>query len=148
MVLGLALFTLPTRADVVVLKSGKKFDVEKVWREKDQVWIIFHGMRASIPPNKIERIESRSNGDSAAPGYEKEKSSPVKSMPGSTPRDVPRRQPQKASQTSLPPQPAKIKRDQSLIFPDEKFGDLRWKTKVFAIKGLEKIQDAGGRTVL
>ncbi len=140
--LSLAIFALPTRADVVVLKSGKKFDVEKVWREKDQVWIIFHGMRASIPPNKIERIESRSNGDSANPDHKKEKSSHIKSMPRPTPRDIPRRQPQKASQTSLPPQAAKIKKDQSLIFADKKFGDLRWGTKLLDIKGLEKIQDA------
>jgi hypothetical protein len=32
-----------------------------------------------------------------------------------------------------------------LIFQDEKFGDLKWGTKIFAIKGLEKIQDAEGQ---
>jgi hypothetical protein len=145
MVLGLALFALPTRADVVVLKTGKRFDVEKVWREKGQVWIIFHGMRASIPASKIARIESRSNGDSAKPDHQKEKISPVKNMPRPTPRDISRRQPMKASQTALAPQSAKIEKDQTQIFPDGKFGDLRWGTTVLAIKGLEKIQDAEGQ---
>ena len=145
LILGMALFALPTLADVVVLKNGKKFDVEKVWRENDQIWIIFHGMRANIPQSKVARIESKSNRDPANLDPKKDERSTIKRLPQSTPRDIPRRQTKKTSRTDSPPQPAKIKRDKSLIFQDEKFGDLRWRTKIVAIKGLEKIQDAEGQ---
>jgi hypothetical protein len=140
-----AVFSLPTRADVVVFKTGKKVDVEKVWREDDQIWIIFHGMRASIPPSKVARIESTSNRDAPKLDHKKEESSHIKRLPRPAPRDMPRQQTKKAPQTILPPQPAKINKDQSLIFPDGKFSDLRWGTKIYAIKGLEKIQDAEGQ---
>ena len=144
-ILSLALFALPTRADVVVLKTGKKFDVEKVWRENDQIWIIFHGMRANIPQSKVARIESKSNRDPAKLDPEKDERSTIKSMPRSTPRDTPHRRTNKASRTASPLQPARIKKDKSLIFQDEKLGGLRWGTKIFAIKGLEKIQGAEGQ---
>ncbi len=139
------LLALPARADVVVLKTGKKFDVEKVWREKGQIWIIFHGMRASIPPSKVARIERRSNAEPAKPDHKKEKSAQIKNMSRPTPRDIHRRQTKKAPQTDLPPTPASIKNDPTLIFADEKLSDLRWGSKIFAIKGLEKIQDAEGQ---
>jgi hypothetical protein len=144
-ILSLALFSLSSHADVVVLKTGKKFDVEKVWRENDQVCIIFHGMRANIPQSKVARIESKSNQGSAKLDPKKEEPSTIKRLPRSTPRDIPHRQTKKASQTASAPQPAKIKKDRRLIFQDGKLGDLRWGTKIFSIKGLEKIQDAEGQ---
>ena len=98
-----------THADVVVLKTGKKFDVEKVWRENDQIWIIFHGMRANIPQSKVARIESKSNRGSAKLDSKKADRSTIKSMPLSTPRDIPRRQTKKTARTASKPQPAKIK---------------------------------------
>lgn len=89
LILGLALFSLSVRADVVVLKTGKKFDVEKVWRENDKIWIIFQGMRASIPPSKVARIERKSNRDSAKMDPKKEETSNLKKMPRSTPPITP-----------------------------------------------------------
>ena len=145
LIIGMALFSFPVLADVVVLKNGKKFDVEKVWRENDQIWIIFHGMRANIPQSKVARIESKSNRGPAKPGPNKEERATKKSMSQSTPRDIPGRQTKKASREASPLQPAKTKKDKNLIFQDEKFGDLRWGTKIFAIKGLEKIQDGEGK---
>ena len=144
-ILTLALFALPVRADVVVLKTGKRFDVEKVWRENDQIVIIFHGMRANIPQSKVARIESKSNKGLAKLGPKKEEPSTIKRLPRSTPRDAPRPRTKKASRTVSTPRPASIKKDDNLIFQDEKFGDLKWGTKILAIKGLEKIQDAEGQ---
>ena len=143
--LGMALFSFPVLADVVVLKNGKKFDVEKVWRENDQIWIIFHGMRANIPQSKVARIESKSNRGSAKPVPNKEERSTKKSMPQSTPRDIPRRQTKETSRGASASQPVKTEKDKNLIFQDEKFGDLRWGAKIIAIKGLEKMQDAEGK---
>jgi len=143
-ILSLALFSLSARADVVVLKTGKKFEVEKVWQENGQIWIIFHGMRAKIPPSKVERIESKANRDPANLNPPKEENANLKIVSRSTPPDTPRRQTESAPQTASPPKPANIKKDQDRIFPDEKFGALRWGTKIHAIKDLEKIQDAEG----
>jgi hypothetical protein len=145
LILGMAVFSLPTRADVVVLKTGKKFNVEKVWRENDQIWIMYHGMRARISPSKVARIESTSNRDAAKLDLKKEESPNIKRLPRSTPRDASGRQAKIASQTAPPPQPAKIKKDRDRIFPEDNFGELKWGTKIYAIKGLEKIQDAEGQ---
>ena len=143
--IGMALFAPPSQADVVVLKNGKRFDVEKVWRENDQVVIIFHGMRANIPQSKVARIESKSNRGPAKLGPKKDERLTKKRLPRSTPWDTPRLRTKKASRTVSTPQPTRIKKDNPLIFNDEKFGDLKWGTKIFAIKGLEKIQDAEGQ---
>jgi hypothetical protein len=145
LILGMAVFSLPTRADVVVLKTGKKFNVEKVWRENDQIWIMYHGMRARISPSKVARIESTSNRDAAKLDLKKEESPNIKRLPRSTPRDASGRQAKIASQTAPPPQPAKTKKDRDRIFPEDNFGELKWGTKIYAIKGLEKIQDAEGQ---
>ena len=145
LILGVALFSLPVQADVVVLKTGKKFNVEKVWRENDQIWIMYHGMRARISPSKVARIESTSNRDAAKLDLKKEESPNIKRLPRSTPRDASGRQAKIASQTAPPPQPAKIKKDRDRIFPEDNFGELKWGTKIYAIKGLEKIQDAEGQ---
>ena len=143
-ILGLALFSLSAHADVVVLKTGKKMEVEKVWQENGQIWIIFQGMRARIPQSKVERIESEANHDPGNLKPPKEETANLKIVTRSTPRDTPRRQTASDSKTASAPPPAKIKNDQNQIFPDEKFGDLRWGTKISAIKGLEKMQDAEG----
>ena len=63
----LALSSISTLADVVILKNGKEFRVEQAWQEDGQIWIIFHGMRASIPPSKVDRIESNSNSGARQP---------------------------------------------------------------------------------
>jgi len=137
----MALFSLSVRADEVVLKTGKKFEVEKAWRENGQIWVVFHGMRASIPQSKVARIESDSNSDAGNLNLRKEEKAYLKKNTRSTPQDSPRLQTKYASQPASTPQPTKIKKDQSRIFPNEIFRDLRWGTKISAIKGLEKGQD-------
>jgi len=44
-------------ADTVHLKNGKALKVENSWQEDDQVWFIYHGMKASLPQSKVERVE-------------------------------------------------------------------------------------------
>ena len=144
-VFSLALFSLSVQADVVVLKTGKKIEVDKVWQENGQIWIVFHGMRASIPPGKVERIESDSNHDPGKLDLKNEEKAKLKEITRSTPQASPRLQTKYATQKASPPPPTKIKKDQGRIFPNEKFSDLRWETKISAIKNLEKVQDPEGQ---
>lgn len=144
-ILGLALFSLSVQAGVVVLKTGKKIEVEKVWQEKGQTWIVFHGMRASIPQGKVERIESDSNNDPGKLDLKTEEKAKLKEITRSTPQAPPRLQTKQASQTASRPQPTDIRKDQCRIFPNKSFSDLRWGTKISAIKGLEKVQDPEGQ---
>jgi len=144
-VFSLALFSLSVQADVVVLKTGKKIEVDKVWQENGQIWIVFHGMRASIPPGKIERLENDSNNDPGKLDLKNEEKAKLKEIARSTPQASPRLQTKYVSQTASAPQPTKIKKDQGRIFPNERFSDLRWGTKISAIKGLEKVQDPEGQ---
>lgn len=130
---------------MVVLKTGKKIDVEKVWQENGQIWIVFHGMRASIPPGKVERIENDSNHDPGKLDLKNEEKAKLKEITRSTPQASPRLQTKYATQKASPPPPTKIKKDQGRIFPNEKFSDLRWETKISAIKNLEKVQDPEGQ---
>jgi len=144
----MALFALSVQADVVVLKTGKKFEVEKVWQENGQIWIVFHGMRAKIPQGKVERIESDSNSDPGKLDLKKEEKAKLKKLKEitrSTPQPPPRLQTKSASQTAPTLQPTKIKKDQRRIFPNESVSDLRWGTKISAIKGLEKVRDPEGQ---
>jgi hypothetical protein len=119
-------FSLPiARADVVVLKTGKKVEVEKVWRENGKIWIVYQGMPASLPQSKVERIESE-----------------AKKTPTPPPRS-PSIQPTRHTAQSTPmPPPAKLSEEQRRIFSDGQLSKLRWGTKTTRIKGLEKILDA------
>jgi len=57
----LIFFTITTAlADTVVLKNGRELEVEKTWQEGEQIGFVFHGMKVSIPQNKVIRIESDS----------------------------------------------------------------------------------------
>jgi hypothetical protein len=141
----LVLPSLSVQAGVVVLKTGKKFEVEKVWRENGQIWIVFHGMRASIPQSKVERIESDSNSDPGTLDLKKEENANLEKITKSTPRDTSYLQTKYSSQTALTPETAKVKKDQGRIFPDERFRDLSWGTKISALKGLEKVQNPEGQ---
>ncbi len=146
-IMNLVLFSFSARADVVVLKTGKNLEVEKVWRENDQVWLILNGMRAKIPASKVKRIESRSNPKPGVPPTPKVERRDLKPKPVSTPPDTVRRQPAHAAQTASAPNasglnPDKANVDNKLIFPDKNLGSLKWGTQLYALKGLEKIKDA------
>jgi hypothetical protein len=72
----------------------------------------------------------------------KEKSAIVEKLSPKTPKDTPRIQAKYASPSVVSPKPARIQKDQSQIFPDKKFGDLKWGTRISAINGLEKNKTA------
>jgi hypothetical protein len=141
-ILSLALVSFSARADVVVLKTGKKFEVEKVWREEDKIWIVFHGMKASIPQSKIERIDNESKNEPEKLVYQKEAKLDIKKTTTSPLRQTSRRPIRQAMQSTPMPPHTEIKKDQRRIFPGGGLNDLQWGTKITEIRGLEKIRDA------
>ena len=145
LMLSLALLSTSARADVLVLKTGKTFEVEKVWRENDQIWIIFHGMRAKIPKTEVERIETKSQANSGIPPAQKNESRNLKTKTAPMPPMVPRRQTKSAVQTAEAPSAVRTNTDKDLIFPDTSLGHLKWGIKRYALKGLEKIHDTEGQ---
>ena len=140
--LSLALVSFTARADVVVLKTGKKFDVEKVWREEDKIWIVIHGMRASIPQSKVDRVERKSKISPKKSYPQKEAKLDVKNITTSSPPSTSRQQTKHAAQATTMPPPPEINKDQRTIFPDGELSELRWGIKISEINGLEKIPDA------
>ena len=141
-IVSLALFSHTARADVVVLKSGKKVEVEKVWREDGKIWIVYQGMRASIPQSKVARIESASKIGPEKSNPQKKAKLVVKNVATSSPPNTSRQPTKHAAQLTSKPPPAEIKKDQRLIFPDGALNELRWGTKITEISGLDKILDA------
>jgi len=142
-VFGMALLSLSAPADVVILKSGKKLKVEKVWQQNGQTWIVIDGMRARIPNAKVKRIESDSTRRSRNVDLKKDKSANIQKFSPRAPKTASRVKTEYASKSAVSPKPASIGQDQSRIFPNEKFGDLKWGTRLSAIHGLEKIKTAG-----
>ena len=140
-IFGMVLSSLSVQADEVILKSGKKFEVEKVWRENGQIWIIFHGLKTRIPQSRVERIKSDSESDLSNLSLTKEEKANSKKNTRSTPQKSPRLQSKYASPAASAPRPTKIEKDQSPIFPEKNFRDLRWGANVSAINGLKKIQN-------
>jgi hypothetical protein len=140
-IFGMVLSSLSVQADEVILKSGKKFEVEKVWRENGQIWIVFHGLKTRIPQNRVERIKSDSKNDFSNLSLTKEEKPNSNKITRSTPQKSPRLQSKYASPAAPAPRPTKIEKDQSPIFPDEDFRDLRCGTNVSAVKGLKKVQN-------
>ena len=138
----IALSSGPARADVVVLKTGKKVEVEKVWRENEKIWIFYQGMRASIPQSKVERIERKSKNDLNKVNGQKKAKPKEKELTSPTHRNPAIQQTRHTAQSATMPPPADLKEDQRRIFPDGPLNNLLWGIKITEIKGLTKILDA------
>jgi len=138
----LALFSHAARADVVVLKTGKKVEVEKVWRENGKIWIVYQGMRASIPQSKVDRIERKSKIVAEKSNPPKEAKLDVKNVTTSSSPSTPRQRTKHDAQSTALPPPVEMNKDQRLIFSDGALSKLRWGTQITEISGLKKILDA------
>lgn len=141
-VLSLVLFSQIARSDVVVLKTGKKVKVEKVWQENGKIWIVYQGMRASIPPSKVERIESNSTHDPDKVNGQKKAKPDDKALSSPPPRSQPVHQTGQAAKSAPMPPPAELKADHRRIFPDGPLNKLVWGVNITEIRGLTKVLDA------
>ena len=135
-------FAGPARADVVVLKTGKKVEVEKVWRENGKIWIVYQGMRASIPRSKVERIESISKKDPDKVDGQKKATPDVKELASPPPRSPSIQQTRHTAQSNPMPPQAELNEDHGRIFPDGPLDNLLWGTNITEIRGLKKILEA------
>ena len=135
-------FAGPARSDVVVLKTGKTVEVEKVWREKGKVWIVYQGLRASIPQSKVDRIENQTKKDPDKIKQQKKATSDVKKHPAASHRSPSIQQTTHTAQSTPMPPAAELDGDQRRIFPEGPLSNLRWGTKITEIRNLKKVLDA------
>ena len=138
----IALLSCPARADVVVLKTGKRVEVEKVWQENGKIWIVYQGMRASIPRRKVERIESKSKNDPDKVNGQKKAKPDVNELTSPPPRNPSIQQTGHTAQSTPMPPPAELNQDQRRISPDGPLNNLLWGVNITGIKGLTKVMDA------
>jgi hypothetical protein len=119
----------PALADTVVLKNGRELKVEKTWQEGEQIGFVFHGMKVSIPQNKVIRIEIDS----------KNQNKIVAKRVDNRPQKVVSRaqlnqKAQKASTSRQAVSSTKLLR----VLRNDGFGDLTWGVEVTEVDGLEK----------
>ena len=103
-------------ADIVVFKSGKELMVEKTWQEGDQVYLLFHGLKAGIPKSKIARIESESS--------DSKRSTPVRTGHG--------------AQTGATSSAGDLSSEACTTLRKDGFCNLQWGTRVSSVNGLKK----------
>ena len=106
-------------AEILFLKSGQEIEVEKTWREGDQIFFIYHGIKADLPKNKVARIDR-------TPEIQKRKAADLKKVDGDATKDIP------------PPSPSEnILSAQTSLMRKDGFRDLQWGVNVNEIDGLE-----------
>ena len=113
------------RADTIVLKTGKKLQVEKAWQEGDRVWFFFHGMKASLLKNEVRSIRIDAPKNRSHP--QNNAGSPD---PGAVPGYAPTAQAVPSAERDLP-----LSRDG--------FGMLHWGVPVSQVDGLEQVTTPG-----
>jgi hypothetical protein len=136
-------------ADTVFLRNGRELKVEKAWQEGNQVWLIYHGMKASIPQSKVLRVENESPAapESDAPeNHEQDENMlPSPQLPqqfSSTPET-------QAIAATVKPQKTSPEDKKPLILGKEGLADLKWGARCAHIEGLErKDTDSGLKDVL
>jgi hypothetical protein len=133
-VLILILIPPAVRADILYLKNGRQLKVEKAWQDTDQIWFILQGLKASIPQSRVVRIESGHEG-------------PEKFRPPANQGDADKKRiAARPAEKLLPNQLNQAAGSQTQLLPKQKglvlrrdgFDDLKWRIRLFAVKGLEK----------
>ena len=141
---------LPTvRADTVHLKNGKALEVEKFWHKDDQVWFVFHGMKASIPESKVARIEKEA-GKPAKPAGAKNPNPAAK--PATRPQPARKTPPApviKPAGTRDASQPQPRSTGKPLVLGKDGLADMKWGFSRAAVRGLKTKQtDSGFKDVI
>lgn len=136
----LCLFFVPLAglADTVLLKNGRKLESEKAWQEGDQVWLIYHGMKASIPQSKVMRIEKAGKDTVTSASLKKQsKGTKKKSEPQSAETFPPESVKQTLS-TSKNPIRESRSTGKPLVLAKDGLADMKWGARVANTRGLER----------
>ena len=114
-------------ADIIFLKNGRKFEVEKTWQEGDQLCFNFHGIKAGIPQSKVSRVKHNPavRNITLIDGYQ--------NKDDTTKSDLESTQPIHQSPPRPQPEPCSALRKDG-------FCDLQWGRKLVSVGGLEKKQ--------
>jgi hypothetical protein len=133
-------------ADTVFLKNGKEIKVEDAWQEGDQIWLIYLGVKASIPQSKVMRIAQDANDPRKTGSHKRHnKASKKVSHLQSAVKIRPNQTPQAPKSLVSAQQPA---RNTAKLHKDG-FGDLKWGDSATDVEGLEIRQtDSGLRDVI
>jgi len=143
-------FILPAAlADTLHLKNGKAIKVEKSWQEDDQVWFIFHGMKASLPQSKVVRIE-KGTANPAKPARPENRNNPEIKATQSQPAQKPlMTQIIKTAGTATTPQQLPPSPPNPLILCKDGLADMKWGAMRARVRGLEINQtDSGLKDVI
>lgn len=140
-VILLICFIVPAAvADTVVLNNGSVLKVEKTWQEGDQLYVIFHGMKAGIPQSKIIRIESDSDDRNKTIVRKDENKTELQRMNHESVEDVTRGHPEDTAQIALNTSGKAIPTEPCFALRKDGFCDLQWGCMVSGVDGLEKRQ--------
>ena len=127
-------------ADTVVLKNGRELKVEKAWPEGDQLYIIFHGMKAGIPQSRISRIESDPDDRNNTIARETNTKDNFKAIDRKPAGDVTLGQPGDTSQMDLNSSGTVLPTEPCSALRKDGFCDLEWGRKASSVAGLKKKQ--------
>jgi hypothetical protein len=133
-------------ADTVFLKNGKEIKVEDAWQEGDQIWLIYLGVKASIPQSKVSRIAQDANDPRKTAGPKRRnKASKIVSHLKSAVKIRLNQTPEAQKPLVSAQQPS---RDIAMLHKNG-FGDLKWGASATYVEGLEiKQADSGLRDVI
>jgi hypothetical protein len=123
-------------ADTVVLKNGRELKVEKTWQEGEQLYFIFHGMKAGIPQSKISRIESDSDDRNKTIALKNKTSDDLKRNSRKPGEEVSQGQPEDTAQMDLNPSGTAIPTEPCSGLRKDGFCDLQWGRKASGVDGL------------
>jgi hypothetical protein len=134
-------FIVPaTLADTVVLKNGRELRVEKTWPEGDQLYFIFHGMKARIPQSKISRIQSDSADRNKTIASKNKTKGDLKRISRRSAEAVTRGQPENTAQIAFNTSGAAIATESCSALRKDGYCELQWGCKVSDVDGLKKRQ--------
>jgi hypothetical protein len=140
-VLFLILMPLTARADILHLKIGKELNVERAWQESDQVCFILQGLKASIPQSKVSRIEciTRNSNDPRDSGNPENKfNADLKPSSPEPAVELPPNRTKKTAESVSTSQPESLTPGKTLFLRRDGLGDLKWGTRLVAVKGLKQ----------
>jgi hypothetical protein len=127
-------------ADTVVLKNGRELKVEKTWPEGDQLYVIFHGMKAVIPQSKILRIESDPDDRGKTVAHNNKAKDDLKNIDSKPAEDVILGSSENTTQMDLNSSEAVLPTEPCSALRKDGFCDLQWECVVSSVDGLKKKQ--------
>jgi len=127
-------------ADTVILKNGRELQVEKTWREGDQLCFVFHGMEAGIPQGKVSHIQRNSDGRNPTIVLKNTAKDDLKKTGRKSTQNARRGQLEDQAPMDSTPSLAIMPTEPCTASRKDGFCDLQWGCKVASVDGLQRKQ--------